>query len=136
RPVASRVRERRAPLAVTNRPAEVDVFDAGERDDVTRRGALELDALQPLPAVDAGQLARRLRAVEAAERVLPGGDQLARDDAADGEAAHVVVVAQVVGLEAQRGVWLVRRAGKPAHDGCEERPEVGARAREVQGGRA
>src|SRR5256712_9375625 len=69
-------------------------------------------------------------------RVMSGHDQLARDDAPDGEPPPVVVIAQVVGLEAQRRVRVVRRAAKPAQDGREERREVGAFERGVKGGGA
>src|SRR6185295_10504188 len=85
----------------------------------------------PVPAVEARQLARHLRAVGAAERVLPGGHERARDHTADGEAADVVVVAQVVRLEAYGRVRIVRRAGEGGRDDLEERPQVLPLDREI-----
>src|SRR5207247_6383770 len=62
-------------------------------------------------------------AVEPTERVEAGGE-LAGDDAADGEPPDVVVVAEVVRLEAHGRVRIVGRPGQRAHHRPEEGPEV------------
>src|SRR5438128_444041 len=58
-------------------------------------------------------------------RRLGAGDQLARHHPADREAAHVVVVAEVVRLEAGRGLRLVGWAGEGGDDRLEEGREIG-----------
>ena len=118
-----------------------DVLDAGDGDDVARGGALELDPL-------AGPASRRARVslhgtcVPSARQSAywPPGDELAGDDAADGEPADVVVVVEVVGLELRRRVGLVRpgRAGLPtmvSNSGRRSAPGVGEVARRGAGAR-
>src|SRR6185369_2474146 len=74
--------QRRRRVLVGDRVADVDLFDAGDRDDVARIGPLDLDALQAVPAVEPRDLARQLRALGATERVLATRQQRAGVDAA------------------------------------------------------
>ena len=64
-------------------------------------------------------------------RVLPAGDELARDQAADREPPDVVVVVEVVHLELRRRVGIARRPGQVSDDRVEEDCE---RRRGVAGG--
>ena len=114
----------------------MDVLDAGHGDDVARERALDLHPLEPLPGVDARQLAGRLRAVVPAQHVLAAGGELAGHDPPDGQPADVVVVSEVVRLEARRRVRRVGRAGQEAHDRLEERPQIGALPAELPRRRA
>src|SRR5439155_26971104 len=119
-------RKRRGTFAIGDGLADVDVLDAGHRDDVARERALDLDPLEPFPGVDVRQLAGRLRAVVPAQHVLAAGGELAGHDPPDAQPADVIVVAQVVRLEARRRIRLVGPAGQEAGDGLQERPEIWA----------
>ena len=97
-------------LAVGDGVADVDLLDAGDRDDVAGARARHLAALEAVPGVEQRDLAGHLRAVGATERVLAAGRELAGDQPPDGEPADVVVVVEVVHLELRRRV-RDRRAG-------------------------
>ena len=89
-------------LAVGDGVADVDLFDAGNGDDVAGGDAGGLDALEPAPAVELGDLHRPLAAVGRAQQVLGAALEGAVLEATDGEATDVVVVVEVVALELGR----------------------------------
>ena len=124
----------RGALAVGDRVADVDVLDAGDRDDVAGGGALDLDALQPLPAVERAS-ACRAPACRRRGRACTGRRRRARRRRRGRSRA---------GRRSRRsrGCWpgtgSARRArgagpGSALDDGLEERPQVGARLGEVAG---
>src|SRR6185312_4496262 len=76
-------RQRHRLLAIGDGVADADLLDPSDRDDVAGAGARDLAALEAVPGVQQRELAVGTRAVDAAERVLPAGGELARHDAAD-----------------------------------------------------
>jgi hypothetical protein len=123
-------------LGVGDGVADGDVLDAGHGDDVAGGGALDLDALQALPAVEPGDLAGALRPVVATERIDAALAQLAADQPADGEPPDVVVVGEVVGLELRGGRLDDRGARQLLDDHVEERAEIGPGDGQIAGRRA
>ena len=119
-------------LHVGDRLADGDVLDAGQADDVARRGFLDVDALQAVEGVELGDL-----------RVLDGGVELddgdgvadlhaAVEDAADRDAADVVARVEVGDQQLQRRVRVAARRRHVLDDRVEQRPQILARAVRVQ----
>jgi hypothetical protein len=103
--------------------ADVDLLDARHRHDVPRTGLGDLSPTQAVIAVEDGDLDRFDPAVEAAVRDLLGLAHPAVEQAADGEAADIVVVVQGDDLELQRHLRVVDRRRHGTDDLFEQRLE-------------
>src|SRR5262249_59088907 len=79
--------------------ADLNFLDAGDGHHVAGLGGVDLDAFQPLPAVQLRDLTGDLRAVGAAQRIQTGGAEFAADATADRQPADVVVIVEVVDLK-------------------------------------
>ena len=119
-------------LEVGDRLADFDIFQTRNHHDISRLRAIDFDPLQTLPRVEMRDLAHAGGAVEVAQRVLAAVLHRARDHATDREAANVVIVIEVVGLELQRRFRIDFGAGQMTDDGLEQRLEIFAALAELR----
>ena len=111
---------------IADRPADRDVGDAGEGDDLARAGLLDGAAAQTVKGVERHDLALLLDGlvVEVADGDLLVLADRAALDAADADPAHVVVVVQRGHQHLQRRVRVALGGGDIVDDGVKQRNEV------------
>ena len=106
--------------------ADADVFDAGNNYDVAGFGFFQRHALQAFKAeqlVDAA-LGNLLLVVHHGDNLA--GFDAAVENAADAEAAGVVVVVELGDLQLQGGVGIAAGGGSVFQDGVEQRAHIAA----------
>ena len=120
-------RQRLHMRGVAGRLADVEVRHAGDRDDVAERSAFRVDALEALELVELRD-ARVARFVARAAADRDGLADLhgAALDAADADAAHVVVVVDVREQHLRRAVEVALGRRNLADDRLEQRLHIGA----------
>src|SRR5262249_38727024 len=98
-----------------------DVLNSGNDDDISSSRLSYLDAFEPTPLVQPRHLAGGFRPVDPTQRVVAATGQAAPNDSADGKAAHIVVIVEVVDLELKARVLFDFRTGKVSHNRVEQR---------------
>ena len=123
-------------LHVGDRLADRDVLDAGQADDVARRGLLDVDALQAVEGIELGDLGVLNRRIELDHRDGVADLHAAVEDPADRDAPEVVARVEVRDEQLQRRVRVAARRRHVLDDGVEQRPQILARPFRVHGGGA
>src|SRR5215471_15872971 len=106
--------------------ADVDAFDARERDDLARRSRLDRRLLQTFERIKLRHLGLAQLAVPAYHRDLIADRDRAVEDAADGQPAHVIVVIEIGHQHLQRRVFGPVRRRNGSDYLLEQRPQVAA----------